>query len=143
MECTPQHEPTFRQPAIQLQGRRILVVEDEGLIAMFVQDALESAGATVIGPVGRLKPALIKAEADAIDAALLDVDLDGELCWPIADVLAGRGIPFALTTGFTAGLGMPERFAGADIVLKPYLHESVLTTLAKLLRGNMSEVRDS
>ena len=82
-----------------LKGRRILVVEDQSLIAMEIQDYLERAGATVVGPVGRVDRALGKAEKDILDAALVDIDLNGERCWPVADALVRRAIPFAFTTG--------------------------------------------
>ena len=122
-----------------LKGRRILVVEDQFLIAMEVQHYLERAGAIVAGPVGTVDQALSKAEEDILDAALLDIDLGGERCWPIADVLARRGIPFVFTTGFEGSIGMPERFAGLPILSKPYREEEVLAVLRRLLRRNHAQ----
>jgi len=116
-----------------LKGRRILVVEDQSLIAMEVQDYLERAGAIVAGPVGTVDRALSKAEEDILDAALLDIDLGGERCWPVADVLGRRAIPFAFTTGFEGSIVMPERFAGYAILSKPYREEEVLAVLRRLL----------
>ena len=115
-----------------LKGRRILVVEDQSLIAMEIQDYLERAGAIVAGPVGTVDLALSKAEEDIMDAVLLDLDLNGERCWPIADVLTRRAIPFVFTTGFEGSIVMPERFSGLPILSKPYREEVMLAVLRKL-----------
>ncbi len=116
-----------------LQGLRILIVEDQSLVAMELQDYLEQAGATIVGPVGRLDRAVSKAESEKLDAALLDVDLHGERCWPAADALSDRGVPFVFTTGFSMGIVMPERFAERPTLTKPYREEDVLAALSKLL----------
>ena len=84
------HERSKGIPAPSLKGRRILVVEDQSLIAMEIQVFLEKNGATVVGPIGRLAHALSAAEKENLEAALLDVDLNGEECWPVADALARR-----------------------------------------------------
>jgi len=126
-----------------LKGRRILVVEDQSLIAFEVKDCLERAGATVVGPVGRLDRALGRAEKDVLDAALLDVDLKGERCWPIADALARRAIPFAFTTGFEGSLIMPERFAGFPVFSKPYSEEEMLAVLTRILIQNHGQETQS
>jgi two-component system, chemotaxis family, sensor kinase Cph1 len=128
---------------LSLKDQRILVVEDQSLIAMEIQDYLERACAIVAGPVGRVNRAVSKAEEDILDAALLDIDLDGERCWPVADVLARRTIPFAFTTGFETSIVMPERFAGRLVLLKPYREQDVLAILQKILerdhiRGSQS-----
>ena len=122
-----------------LKGRRILVVEDQSLIAMEIQDYLERAGAIVAGPVGTVDRALSKAEEDILDAALLDIDLNGERCWPVADVLARRAIPFVFTTGFEGSIGMPERFAASPVLSKPYREEEVLAVLRRLLMRNHAQ----
>jgi chemotaxis family two-component system sensor kinase Cph1 len=136
MAC-PQDDASLRltEPAKRFQGRRILLVEDQGLVAMELQDLLESHGAIVIGPLGRLKAALAEAEDAVIDAALLDVDLNGEYSWPVADMLVSRDIPFAFTTGFQAKMVVPERFAHTPAVNKPYRQDALLATLSGLLKG--------
>ena len=120
------------QNSTLFEGLRILVVEDQSLVAMELQDCLERAGAAVVGPVGRLEGALTKAEGERLDAALLDVDLHGERCWPVADALSRRGIPFAFTTGFSMSIVMPERFATRAVLTKPYREGDVLAALGKL-----------
>jgi CheY-like chemotaxis protein len=116
-----------------LKGRRILVVEDQSLIAMEMQERLENAGAVVVGPVGRIQRGLSSAEKEPLDAALLDVDLNGERCWPIADALVSRSIPFAFTTGFAANIVMPDRFVKHPVITKPCSERDVLAILEELL----------
>ena len=83
-----------------LEGRRILVVEDEFLIAMEVEDVLRALGAEVVGPFGRLEPALGAVQKEELDGAVLDVRLDGETSEQVAAVLVSRGVPVLLTTGY-------------------------------------------
>ncbi len=72
-----------------------------------------------------------------MDAALVDVDLNGERCWPVADALARRNIPFALTTGFATAIVTPERFAGRPVLAKPYREKDVLALLAAMLARDL------
>jgi two-component system, chemotaxis family, sensor kinase Cph1 len=116
-----------------LKGWRILVVEDQSLIAMEMQDCLEKNGATVVGPVGRVERALNVAENANLEAALLDVNLHGERCWPVADALIRRAIPFAFATGFETRLVMPERFAGCLVLSKPFREQDILAVLKQML----------
>jgi chemotaxis family two-component system sensor kinase Cph1 len=114
-------------------GKRVLVVEDQALIAMEVQDELESAGIDVAGPYGRLDKAIAAADHEALDAALVDVDLDGERSWPVADALARRGVPFAFTTGFQAQIVFPQRFLSSPVLSKPYPDGALLRLVGELL----------
>jgi CheY-like chemotaxis protein len=83
-----------------LEGRRILIVEDELLIAMEVQDLLSDLGAEVVGPFGHLKPAVDAVHRESLHGAVLDVRLDGETIQDIAEILVARGVPVVLTTGY-------------------------------------------
>lgn len=121
-----------------LQGQRILIVEDQSLIAMELQDFLDRAGASTVGPVGRLQRALSMAESSSLDAALLDVDLNGERCWPVADTLSRRDIPFAFTTGYS-NIVMPERFARHPRLPKPYREKDLLAVLRGLLGAALED----
>ena len=85
-----------------LEGRRILVVEDEFLIAMEVEDILRALGAEVVGPFGRVEPALGAVQKEVLDGAVLDVRLDGETSEQVAADLVSRGVPVLLTTGYEA-----------------------------------------
>lgn len=102
-----------------LRGRRILVVEDEYMLADELRTELSDAGAQVLGPVGSLGDAIALIEAEPhIDGAVLDVNLHGEQAYPAADLLVGRGIPFVFATGYDAA-AMPDRFAHVVRCEKP------------------------
>lgn len=101
-----------------LASRRILVVEDEFLIANMLCDMLAEVSAVVVGPSFNVQQALHALRDQAVDAAILDMNLNGEWSDPVAEELVKRGIPFVFTTGYQA----EERAArfGARIVAKPY-----------------------
>lgn len=102
-----------------LAGLRILVVEDEQLIAMLLEDLLSDFGCVVVGPVGSVDMALPLAEAGGIDGALLDLNLGGQLVYPVADALTQRGIPVIFTSGYGQA-GLIERYADAKTLSKPF-----------------------
>ncbi len=117
-----------------LVGRRILIAEDEFLLAAHLGDELEALGAQVLGPVPTIEEATALIDsAGAIDAALLDVNLGGSMVFPVADRLRALGVPFAFTTGYD-GFTLPERFAGVPIMNKPFRAASVGPLVAALLR---------
>ncbi|MCZ0963753.1 response regulator [Paracoccus benzoatiresistens] len=112
--------------------RRILVVEDDYLLALDLQDNLADAGALVVGPVGTLAQALERIRAEAhLDGAILDVNLGGEQAYPAADLLAERGVPFVFTTGYGAS-AMPERFSHVTRFEKPVSVAAIRQALAGL-----------
>lgn len=115
----------------KLTGKRILVVEDEALVAAMVADMLEELGAEVVGPAGTLNEGLQLARVKPIDVAVLDVNLRGERIDPIADVLDGRGIPFVFATGYGAAPAGP--WAGAPTIDKPYATEKLAELLGSLV----------
>ena len=97
---------------------RILIVEDEWLIAQDHAERLKDAGYQVVGPVPSVKAALELVTSDKIDCALLDVQLKGETSYAVADALRQHAIPFAFVTGY--GLGeIPVRFAAVEVLQKP------------------------
>ena len=118
-----------------LNGRRILVVEDEALVAMLVEDALADAGATVIGPAATVAEALalLEREAQVPHAAVLDLNLAGETSTPVADVLAARGVPFVVATGYGAS-GLPAGHADVPVLAKPYDPDDLTSTLRRICR---------
>lgn len=112
-----------------LSGCRILVVEDEYLLADELRRALEGAGATVIGPIGHLPTAMARARAEhAIDAAVLDLNLGGAEVFPLAELLAERGVPMIFSTGYDA-VSVPPRFAHVTACLKPVSLPAVIAAL--------------
>jgi PAS domain S-box-containing protein len=99
-------------------GNRILLVEDEILVAMMMKDILSELGFVVIGPFSRLPEAMVAAVHEEIDAGIIDVNLGGEFVYPVADVLAARKIPFVFVTGYGVE-SIDSRFGDVPIVKKP------------------------
>jgi CheY-like chemotaxis protein len=85
---------------MSLNGKRVLVVEDEMLVAMNIEDILLELGAIVVGPAMRLETALDLAQVAELDVAMLDVNLHGGRSYPVAEVLRARGLPFIFATGY-------------------------------------------
>lgn len=116
--------------AVHQAGDRILVVEDEYLVAVDLAEALEEAGFQIIGPAADLKSAAkLAADEPVIHAALLDVNLRGEFVWPVAVILEGRSVPTILTTGYN-GSEIPATHAHLPRHQKPV----VMRTLVQHLR---------
>jgi CheY-like chemotaxis protein len=113
-----------------IDGLRVLVVEDEALIAMDLGAALRGAGCEVVGPVARPDRALGHVDAGAIDAAVLDINLGGETVFAVADALARREVPFVFVTGYDRG-ALPERLRDRPLLGKPYSARSVLALLGE------------
>jgi len=116
-----------------LTGRRVLVVEDEYLIAMDLCYYLDREGATVLGPIPSVDDALaVVDKLGEVDVAILDVNLRGEEVYPVVDVLAERRIPFLFATGYDA-LGIPERYRSVPRCGKPIRPESVVAAVCERL----------
>jgi CheY-like chemotaxis protein len=104
-------------------GRRILLVENEAMIAMLVEDMLENLGHELVRVATRLEEAVAAAGNDAVDLAILDLNLGGAFTYPAADVLAGRGIPFIFATGYGSG-GLKETYSARPTLQKPFNTEA-------------------
>ncbi|MGK2912443.1 MAG: response regulator [Sphingobium sp.] len=113
---------------------RILVVEDEYFLASDLAEAIGTAGATVVGPTGRLGDARELARKHAIDMAVLDVNLRGEMVFDLLDELIGRDVPVILATGYGRA-GLPERYRACHLVEKPYKIPALLTEIGKHLKN--------
>jgi CheY-like chemotaxis protein len=103
---------------------RILIVEDEPMIAMMVEDFLTELGWNVVGVAGALDQAIAMARDAAIDAALLDVNLKGRDTFAAAGILRERYIPFVFATGYGAH-GIADRFRGVPILTKPFQRDQL------------------
>lgn len=102
-----------------LAGRRILIVEDEFLIADEMAEAFSNQGAEVIGPAATLEQGLSLIEStEALDGAILDINLRGDMVFPLADALAGKRIPYVFATGYDSS-AVPERYLDAPRCEKP------------------------
>lgn len=102
-----------------VHGLRILVVEDELLVALSLEAALQQFGCEVVGPISRVGDAEKMARSAPLDGAILDVNLRGHPVFPVADALAARGIPFIFATGYGAEAA-PLSAYGAPRLDKPY-----------------------
>lgn len=100
------------------RAARLLVVEDEPLVALALEDQLADAGYEVVGPAFSLQEALRLAESEALDGAVLDINLAGEKVYPVADLLAKRDVPFVYVTGFGQA-GMRASDEGRPLLQKP------------------------
>jgi PAS domain S-box-containing protein len=105
-------------PRISIQGNKILLVEDEAVIGIMMRDVLGDLGFAVVGPITDLDSALAAARNDDIGGAILDINLDGEPIYPVADALARRGVPFVFVTGYS-GDGIDRRYAQIPVLEKP------------------------
>lgn len=116
-----------------LAGRRVLVVEDESLVAMLLETILEDMGCTPVGPVATVEEGLaMAADKGSLDAALLDVNVAGREVFPIAEALKARGVPFVFSTGYGEG-GLPDAWRGHPTVQKPFTEAAIREALMKAM----------
>lgn len=102
-----------------IAGRRVLVVEDETLIALNIEAVLEALGCKIVGPVSTLEAALGLAADAALDAAILDVTVRGGKIYPVAEQLLARNIPFVLASGY-GDWALPDAFRDQPRLTKPF-----------------------
>lgn len=120
--------------SMSLGGKRVLVVEDEMLLALDLEEGLRDAGCEVVGPAGSLRSALRLAENSDIDAAILDVNLAGERVFPVALVLSERGIPFVFATAYASSDELyPQEVRDVPRLSKPYTVGQAVATLDSII----------
>ena len=140
---TPRHISVLQQPRSpapadpdqaehEASSLRILLIEDEALIALQLKEDLEADGNIVIGPFARLAEGLAAAEGTAFDIAILDINLGIDNSAPIAEILDGRGVPFAFTTGYNDLIFLPPRLRQYPHLTKPYNMSEVKELVQKL-----------
>ena len=110
---------TGNPQGVDLAGLRILVVEDDMLIAIHVEESLRELGCVVVGPIGKLDDAMRLAKSADFDAAILDVNVRGGHVYPVAERLRARGIPFALASGY-GDWALPAEFRDQPRLTKPF-----------------------
>lgn len=119
-----------------LSGRRVLVVEDEMLVAMLLEDMLAALGCEIIGPAARVEQALKMIEtAGVLDAAVLDVNLNGEKSYPVADELAARRVPFVFSTGYGKN-SLHNGYRSFPLLQKPFSPHELDDVLTGLLTAS-------
>jgi len=125
-------EPLMDEPA--LAPLRVLVVEDEPLVAIMLEDALQDFGYQVVGPVENLKAAIQLVGSERLDAAVLDINIDGAISDAGADKLMTRGIPFLFVSGYARDLGL--RYGTVPLLRKPFttndLHRAVAALVSRV-----------
>jgi CheY-like chemotaxis protein len=125
----------------ELSGRRILIVEDEPMVAWVLDDMLSDFGCTVIGAANRIEEALAMIPAHNIEAAVLDVNLRSVMSYPVADMLVARSVPFLFTSGY-ARTRLLEAYRVFPYLLKPYhrtaMREALLELFAPSVRAAAS-----
>lgn len=104
---------------VSAAGRRILVVEDESIIASLIAGHLDERGFVVVGPVAKLIDALILASTAVFDAAVLDITIRGGTIYPVAEIIKNRGIPFILASGYSTW-ALPEVLRDQPRLTKPF-----------------------
>jgi DNA-binding NtrC family response regulator len=112
---------------------RILVVEDEAMISMLLEDMVLDCGGELVGPVARFDDALALAHKAEFGVAVLDLNLNGTLSYPIAEVIRERGIPVIFATGYRAD-GVPDRFRDCPTLQKPFSQQDFAEAVAGACR---------
>jgi DNA-binding response OmpR family regulator len=115
-----------------MTGKRVLIAEDEAIVADMLELVLQEQGISVVGPAGTVAAALSLAQVEELDAAILDVNLRGELVDPVVEALRSRGVPMIFATGYGTGVSvLAER---SIILTKPYSPSRLVGALASCFR---------
>ena len=116
--------------AIAIAGNRIMIVEDEALVAMALNELLNEIGFSVVGPFSGIAAATLALRNNPIDVAVLDVNLGGEAVYPLADALRANGVPFIFVTGYS-GEEIDPRFSGIPVLQKPIERDALKSILGR------------
>ncbi len=125
----------------ELAGRRILVVEDEVMVSWMLEDMLGQLGCAIVGPAARVDQALAIIDEEAVDAAVLDVNLNGEKSYPVADALTARGVPFVFSTGY-GRKGLEHAYVECPMLQKPFKRSTLGDALGTLLIHGRREAQE-
>lgn len=112
-----------------LEGLKILIVEDNLLLAEVTKILLEDSGCQVVGPAGWLQRGLEMAQDKTLDGAVLDINLHGEMSFPIAEALSARGVPFVFVTGYEDRSIVPLAYRSAPRLDKPVADERLIEVM--------------
>jgi len=129
----PRAPGAAHKEAVSLDGRKILIVEDEFFVALAVEEALQDIGCVTVGPISDLSEAMKAARREVLDAAVLDINLDGVMVYPLAEELMARGIPFVFATGYSGG-DLPIPFRDAPRIQKPFHAHTLQAVIRRIVR---------
>jgi len=119
----------------ELSNRRVLVVEDEMMIAMLIEDMLEEFGCTLVGPATTVSRALDLIAKENVEIAVLDLNLDGQDTYAIADALRQKSVPFIFATGY-GSTGLRQEYGNRPVLQKPFQAQALESALAGALTGS-------
>jgi DNA-binding response OmpR family regulator len=122
-------------PKSDLAGTRVLLIEDETLVAMLLEDALAELGCEVVGPVAAVDAAQRAIKRGHFDCALVDINLRGRPAYPLADLLDARGVPFGFVTGYDANK-IDREFIRRPVLSKPFNARQLRSVLMALSRAS-------
>ncbi|MGH6794216.1 MAG: response regulator [Methylocella sp.] len=115
--------------------RRVLIVEDEGMVAMLLEEMLTDLGHEVVAIVGRVDRAVELAFEAAVDVAVLDVNLNGQQIYPVATALKSRGVPFVFATGYDNS-GLNEEWRSVPTLQKPFQARDLERVMREVFDGH-------
>jgi CheY-like chemotaxis protein len=118
----------------ELSNRKVLVVEDEMMIAMLIEDMLDEFGCKLVGPATNVPRALEFIGKESIDVAVLDLNLDGKDTYAIADALQRKNVPFIFATGYGSA-GLRHEYGNRPVLQKPFQARDLETALTEALNG--------
>jgi CheY-like chemotaxis protein len=116
-----------------LKGLKVLVVEDQAPIALQMEDMLVESECEVVGPASRVGQALRLLSDNAVDAAVLDLNIAGELVYPVADALDARGLPYVFATGYSPS-DVADRYGHRPVLQKPFSRRVFLEAIRDTIR---------
>jgi DNA-binding NtrC family response regulator len=118
--------------ADSLAGKRVLIVEDDTLVGFLIEEYLADARCDTVGPFGTVAKALNAVRTETFDLAVLDINLNGERSYPVAEALAERGIPFLFLSGYGDGV-IPSGHQDWKVCKKPFVGDDLIGMLAATL----------
>ncbi len=123
--------------AARTSGKSVFLVEDEVMIRMMVTDMLEELGYSVAAEAGEISEAMKLAQSAEFDLAILDVNVNGKVISPVADLIAARKRPFIFATGYGSS-GLPAEYRDRPALQKPFQIETLARTIEQALKRNAS-----
>ena len=125
----------------ELSNRKVLVVEDEMMIAMLIEDMLDEFGCELVGPATNVPRALDLIGKERVEIAVLDLNLDGQDTYAIADVLQQKNVPFIFATGY-GSTGLRKEYGNRPVLQKPFQARDLEIALGQALAGSHVVARD-